>query len=89
MLDWYEPNLALDDEELPEYTLIWDEFKEALRMTFSKADPVATATQKLNNLTMKDMHHITCYNVDFNEYSMITSFDKRALYVKYYKGLAP
>ena len=26
------------------------------------------------------------YNVDFNKYSTITGFDKRALYAKYYKG---
>ena len=88
-LRWYEPNLALDDEELPEYALVWDEFEEALRTTFGEADPVATATQKLDNLTMKDTHHITRYNVDFNEYSTITGFDERALYAKYYKGLAP
>jgi hypothetical protein len=38
---------------------------------------------------MHDHHHITKYNADFNEYATITSSDKRALYAKYYKGLAP
>ena len=38
---------------------------------------------------MQDYHHITNYNVDFNEYSAITGFDERALYANYYRGLAP
>ncbi len=38
---------------------------------------------------MQDHHHITKYNVDFNEYATITGFDEWALYTKYYKGLAP
>ena len=57
--------------------------------TFREPDPVASATAKLNNLSMKDSHHIAKYNVEFNEYAVLTSFDNCALYAKYYKGLAP
>ena len=38
---------------------------------------------------MKDHHHITKYNVEFNEYATLMGSDQRALYAKYYKGLAP
>ena len=38
---------------------------------------------------MKDSHHTTRYNVEFNEYTADTGFGERALYPKYYKGLAP
>jgi len=38
---------------------------------------------------MKDHHHIAKYNVEFNEYAALTSFNNHALYAKYYKGLAP
>ena len=38
---------------------------------------------------MKDSHHIAKYNVEFNKYVVLTSFDNCALYAKYYKGLAP
>jgi hypothetical protein len=38
---------------------------------------------------MKDRHHITKYNVEFNEYATLMGFDQRALYAKYYKGLGP
>ena len=89
MLCWYKPNLALEDDKLPEYALVWDEFEDTLRTTFGEPDPVASAMNKLDNLSMKDTHHITQYNVDFNEYSTITGFDEKALYAKYYKGLAP
>jgi len=86
---WYEPNLALDDDELPEYARDWDAFEEALKTTFGEPDPINTATHKLDNLRMQDHQHITKYNVEFNEYATITGFDQRALYAKYYKGLAP
>jgi hypothetical protein len=86
---WYKPNLSLDEDNLPVYTLNWYAFKEALKSTFGKPDPVASTTHKLDNLTMKDHQHITKYNVDFNKYATLTSFDECALYAKYYKGLAP
>jgi len=86
---WYEPNLSLDEDELPDFALSWRSFEEALKSTFGEPDPVASAAHKLDNLSMKDHHHLNKYNVDFNEYSTLTGFDERALYAKYYKGLAP
>jgi hypothetical protein len=86
---WYEPTLSLDDRDLPQFALQWDVFEETLKATFGEPDPVNSATQKLDNLRMLDHHHITKYNVDFNEHSAITGFGERALYAKYYKGLAP
>ena len=38
---------------------------------------------------MKDHHHITRYNVEFNEYSVLSGYNDQALYTRYYKGLAP
>ena len=67
----------------------WEAFEEALETTFSEPNPITSATNKLDNLTMKDTHHITQYNVEFNKYTAITGFDKQALYTKYYKGLTP
>jgi hypothetical protein len=86
---WFEPNLALDELDLPDHALTWHRFEEELTATFGEPDPVASATAKLDNLSMKDSHHIAKYNVEFNEYAVLTGFDNRALYAKYYKGLAP
>ena len=88
-LQWYEPNLKLKDYELPNFTLNWEVFKETLKTAFSKPDPEATAAHKLGNLTMRDIHHVTRYGIDFNKYAVLTGFDKRALSTMYYKGLAP
>ena len=86
---WYEPNLALDEHKLPDFACDWHTFEETLKTTFGEPDPINTTTQKLDNLKMHNHHHITKYNVEFNEYATITRFDERALYAKYYKGLAP
>jgi len=86
---WFKPILALEDHKLPWYTCKWEHFEDALNSTFGEPDPFASATHKLDNLVMKDYHHLNKYNVDFNEYATITSFDKCVLYTCYYKGLAP
>lgn len=75
---WYEPNLALDEVDLPDYALIWDDFEEVLKTTFGEPDPVSSASYMLDNLLMKDSHHITKYNVEFNELSIITGYGERA-----------
>jgi hypothetical protein len=36
---WYEPNLSLDEDDLPDHTLSWDGFEEALKTTFGEPDP--------------------------------------------------
>jgi hypothetical protein len=64
---WYEPNLALAEDDLPIYALIWDEFEEAMKTTFREPDPIASASYKLDHLAMKDSYHITKYNVDLSE----------------------
>ena len=88
-LRWYEPNLDLPDDELPDHALYWGAFEEALKATFGEPDPVTSATTKLDNLLMKDHHHITRYNVEFNEYAALSGYNNQALYTRYYKGLAP
>ena len=87
-LHWYKPNLDLPDDALPNYAIYWPAFKEALKATFGEPDPVAMATTKLNNLLIKDYHHIACYNIEFNEYATLTGYNNQALYMHYYKGLA-
>jgi hypothetical protein len=86
---WFEPNLALADHQLPRHARYWDDFENALTATFGEPDPIASATNKLENLVMKDYHHLNKYNIDFNEYSTIAGFSDRDLYARYYKGLAP
>ena len=86
---WYEPNLSLADRDLPDFALFWEDFEEALKTTFGEPDPVASASYKLDHLVMKEHHHITKYNVDFNELATITGYDERALHAMYYRGLAP
>jgi hypothetical protein len=81
--------LDLDEFELPLIATDWDTFKEALKTMFGEAAPVASASHKLDNLMMKDHHHLNRYNVKFNKYATIMGFDQKALYAKYYKGLAP
>ena len=84
----YEPNLSLDDRDLPQFARHWDTFDETLKNTFSEPDPINTAIHKLDNLRMRDHHYSTKFNVTFNEYSAITGFEGRYLYAEYYKGLA-
>ena len=55
---WYEPTLALADDNLPDYAINWDDFEEALKTTFSEPDPVSSASYKLDQLVMKDTHHV-------------------------------
>lgn len=88
-LRWYEPNLTIPERNLPDHARIWDAFEEALKATFGEPDPITSATTKLDNLTMKDHHHIARYNVEFNEYAALTGYNDQALYTRYYKGLAP
>ena len=40
----YEPNPALDadDDDLPDFTLTWNGFEEALRATFGEPHPIAS-----------------------------------------------
>lgn len=56
---------------------------------FREPDPITSATTKLDNLFMRDRHHIARYNVEFNEYAALTGYNDQALYTRYYKGLAP
>jgi len=86
-LRWYEPTLDLPDDDLPDYATHWPAFVEALKATFGEPDPASAATTKLDNLTMKDHHHIGRYNVDFNEYAAKSGYNDHALYTRYYKGL--
>ena len=86
-LQWFKPNLSLNEIDLPLHAYVWTTFKYELKSTFGKPDPIVSATLKLDNLTMKDLHHIARYNVDFNEYSTLTGFDQCTLHAKYYKGL--
>ena len=86
---WYEPTLALADDDLPDYAINWDDFEEALKTTFGEPDPVSSASYKLDQLVMKDTHHVTKYNVEFNELATITGYEERALFAMYYRGLAP
>jgi hypothetical protein len=60
-----------------------------LKATFGEPDPVTSVMTKLDNLIMKDHHHITRYNVEFNEHATLTGYNDQALYTRYYKGLAP
>lgn len=74
-LRWYEPNITLGEEDLPDYPLYWGAFEEALKATFGEPDLVTLATTKLDNLNMKNYHHITRSNVEFNEYSALTGYN--------------
>ena len=88
-LQWYEPNLELEDYDLPDFALDWEVFAETLKTAFGEPDPAATAAHKLGNLTMRDSHHVTRYDIDFNKYAVLSGFNKQALSTMYYKGLAP
>ena len=86
---WYEPTLELHEDDLPDFAIFWDDFEEAMKTTFGEPDPISAASYKLDHLAMKDSHHVTKYNVDFNKLATLTGFDERALYAMYYRGLAP
>jgi len=86
---WFEPNLALEVHELLQYARVWDDFVDALKSTFGEPKPFTSATNKFDNLVMKDHHHLNKYDVEFNEYATLTGFNECVLFARYYKGLAP
>jgi len=82
---WYE--LSLNEDDLPDYAHFWDDFEQALQSTFGEPDPAAATADKLDKLVMWDNHHITQYNIKFNEHASLTGFDERSLYAIYSTGL--
>jgi hypothetical protein len=76
--DLYDPPAWGDD---------YDKFVSELKIYFGSPDVVGKAENKLENLSMKPTQRISKYIVEFNRYSTITGWDKRALRHQFYRGL--
>src|SRR6201999_4576381 len=84
-LQWYEPSI-LDDLYEP-WMDDWSLFVSGLRTNFGIIDPVGDAEEELDQLRMKENHHILRYNVDFNRLAAYVPWGNAALCHRYYKGL--
>ena len=83
-LQWYEPSI-LDDLYEP-WMDDWSLFVSGLRTNFGIIDPVGDAEEEIDNLRMKENHHILRYNVDFNRLAALVPWDDAALCHRYYKA---
>ena len=57
----------------------WENFLRMLRSQFGPIDPTADATNRIDNLRMKDNQHILKYNIDFTCLTIQTGWDDSVL----------
>jgi len=67
MLEWFEPDLLVDDDDEPPAWLDnYSDFLTELVENFGLHDPVGDTEAQLEQLHMRDGQHITKYIVEFN-----------------------
>lgn len=84
---WYEPYLLNPAFPPLRFTQNWEAFKAELRLNFGKTNEEANAEHALKRLRMADNQKIARYVVDFNNLSVQTQWNNRALSSTFYKGL--
>ena len=89
-LEWFEPDLLgnIAPDQRPLWMDNWREFLVELSGQFSPHDPIGDAEHQLDNLRMKETHHIVHYLVEFNRLSsQLHGYGEAALRHKFYTGL--
>ena len=86
-LDWFEPVIMGDVDETPDWLHNFPAFVQELTDHFGPYDFRGDAETALNDLTMKDHHHITKYIVDFNKLASRTDWNEPALRDRFFRGL--
>ena len=86
-LDWFEPVIMGDVDEAPDWLHDFPAFVQELTDHFGPYDFRGDAETALNNLVMKDHHHVTKYIVDFNKLASRTDWNEPALRDRFFRGL--
>src|SRR5437660_1590769 len=90
-LEWFKSDLlsSEDPDSYPLWMDDWWEFIIELQSTFSPHNPVADAENQLDNLHIKDNHHINKYVVDFNRLAaQVRSYGEGTLHHHFYISLS-
>jgi hypothetical protein len=86
-LDYFEPYLADDPANEPEWASDFTAFTEELYLNFGPYDQVADAEIELENLVMKDNHKATRFFVDFYRLASMLQYNDSALLRRAYLAL--
>jgi hypothetical protein len=86
-LDWFEPNIIDPVGFAPAWIDSWVLFSDQLQKNFSPHDPMGEAKAELEQLRMRENHHITKYMVEFNQITAHLCWGQHALRHQFYKGL--
>jgi hypothetical protein len=87
-LDWFEPIIMGELEEVPDWLHNYPAFVQELMDHFGPYDFRGDAETSLSNLTMKDSHRIICYTVEFNKLAARTDWmNEPALQDQFFRGL--
>jgi hypothetical protein len=78
-LDWFEPVIMGELEEVPDWLHNYPAFVQELTDHFRPYDFRGDAETSLSNLTMKDSHHIIHYTIEFNKLAARTNWNEPAL----------
>jgi len=88
-LDWFQTAATHGSSGL--MSTAWlsstPKFIDKLRHLFGPRDPVSEATDHIKNLRYKDTGKVVKYTLDFNRDALRTSWNDKALYQQFYKGL--
>jgi hypothetical protein len=89
-LDWFQGEFAMWMEQNgtpPVWFSSYPAFLQELRRLFGSRDPVADATNAIENLKYKDSTKAARYTIDFNRHAHRTGWNDTALTRQYYKAL--
>ena len=89
MLDWFQNAVTHGSSGLKSTAWLsstWV-FIDELRRLFSLCNPVNEATVRIENLRYKDAGKAMKYTLNFNQDVLCTSWNNKALYQQFYKGL--
>ena len=65
----------MDSDKDLEWLADWSTFVQVLHTQFGPINPTAGAEDNLDNLRMRDNHHIVKYNINFNRLAIQTGWD--------------
>ena len=78
-LDWFEPVIMGELEEVPDWLHDYPAFVQELMDHFVPYNFRGDAKTSLSNLTMKDSHRVTHYTIEFNKLAAWTDWNEPTL----------
>ena len=86
-LDWFEPIIMGKLDKVPAWLHDYSAFVQELVDHFGPYDFCGDAETSLSNLTMKDMHQIARYTIEFNKLAAQTDWNEPTLCDRFFQGL--